>query len=662
MAPQQDATRADDGNQPMSKRESHGSPQCNRYAGAWQRAFARDAGDGRNAYSSRSSGEDLMVIDQRDFEFILAWLGLPELLHRPRFVECSGEDVRAVLDTATRLAEQEFAPHLRAADLHEPRLDAAGNLIVLEEVARAVRLMAAAGLFGTVFDARHGGLQLPQVVHSAALGILMAGNLSTAAFALLTVGNARLLCTHASEAQKAAFAEPQIAGTTLGTMCLSEPHAGSSLGDIRTRAVPQGEDALGRRFRIAGSKMWITAGDHGITPNIVHLVLAKVPDEQGSLPAGTRGISLFIVPKMLPDGQANDIRVAGLNHKMGYRGIPNTALNFGDGRHTPDGQAGAIGWLVGEIGQGLPQMFQMMNEARIAVGLGGAMAACRGYQLSLHYARQRAQGRRTGAGAGPQVPIIEHADVRRQLLAQRAISQGATALVLYCARLLDEEQTAATAEARAQAAARLALLTPVAKTWPSEWAQVSLHHALQVHGGAGYTRDFEIELLYRDNRLNPIHEGTTGIQGLDLVGRKIRRDGGKALADLATLIRASIAAAEEYASLSTAAGHLRDALAAVERAAAVLLAESDDERALAHGTPFLFGFGHLIVGWLWLDQAILASRLRREASREFAPAFLDGRISACRYFAETELPAVAAWLQPVQAGSDLVVSMPLDQF
>ena len=603
-----------------------------------------------------------MVVDQRDFEFILAWLRLPELLHRPRFAECSGEDVRSVLETAVRLSEQELAPHLRAADLNEPRLDAAGNVIVLDEVARAVRLMAAAGLFGTVFDARHGGLQLPHVVHSAALGILMAGNLSTASFALLTIGNARLLCTYASDAQKAAFAEPQIAGTTLGTMCLSEPHAGSSLGDIRTRAVPESEDALGRRFRISGSKMWISAGDHEITGNIVHLVLAKVPDEQGSLPPGTRGITLFVVPKVLPDGQKNDVRVAGLNHKMGYRGIPNTALNFGDGRHTPDGRAGAVGWLIGEVGQGLPQMFHMMNEARIAVGLGGAMAACRGYQLSLHYARQRSQGRLVGAGAGPQVPIIEHADVRRMLLAQKAISQGAVALVLYCARLLDEEQTAATAEARAQAAARLALLTPVAKTWPSEWAQVSLHHALQIHGGAGYTRDFEIELLYRDNRLNPIHEGTTGIQGLDLVGRKIRRDGGKALAALATLIRATIAAAEPQAPLSAAAAQLRDALAAVERAVAVLLAESDDERALAHGTPFLFGFGHLIVGWLWLDQAIFAAGLCQELPREFARAFLDGRISACRYFAETELPKAAAWLKPIQSGSTLVLSTPLEQF
>jgi len=603
-----------------------------------------------------------MTVDQRDLEFTLAWLGLAKLLRRERFAECSMEDVRSMLETAARLSEQELAPHLRASDLNEPRIDEAGNVVVLDQVARAVRLMADAGLFGTVFDTRHGGLQLPHLVHSTALGMLMAGNLSAASFALLTVGNARLLCTCGTEAQKAAFAVPQISGTTLGTMCLSEPHAGSSLGDIRTRAVPEGEDALGRCFRITGSKMWISAGDHNVTDNIIHLVLAKVPDEQGLLPQGTRGISLFVVPKVLPDGQRNDIRVAGLNHKMGYRGIPNTALNFGDGRYTPNGSAGAVGWLIGEVGQGLAQMFQMMNEARVVVGLGGAMLACRGYRMSLDYAQQRSQGRRPGASDGPQVPIIEHADVRRMLLAQKAISQGATALVLYSSYLLDEERTAATPEARAAAAARLALLTPATKSWPSEWAQVSLHHALQIHGGAGYTRDFEIELLYRDNRLNPIHEGTTGIQGLDLVGRKVRRDGGKAFAALAADMRSSIAVAEQQAPLSQAAAQLNDALAAVERAVAVLLAESDDERALAHGTAFLSGFGHLVVGWLWLDQAIFAGQLRDKSSLEFSAAFLDGRITACRYFAETELPQVSVWLRPVETRSTLVLSTPLEHF
>ncbi len=603
-----------------------------------------------------------MVIDQRDLAFLFKWLHLSELLGRERFAGCSESDVLAVLETAVRISEKELATHLRASDLNEPRLDADGNVFVLEEVAKAVRLIADAGLFSTVFDSEHGGLQLPHLVHSAASGVLMSGNLATASFPLLTVANARLLCTYGNAAQQVAFAQPQVAGTTMGTMCLSEPHAGSSLGDIRTRAVAEGDDELGQRFRLSGNKMWISAGDHDVTENIIHLVLAKVPDERGELPAGTRGITLFVVPKILPNGQRNDVTVVGLNHKMGYRGLPNTALNFGEGKYQPDGKAGAVGWRVGEIGQGLPQMFQMMNEARISVGLAAAMLACRGYQMSLDYARERRQGRRVPGGAGPQVPIIEHADVRRMLLAQKAFSQGALGLVLFSARLLDDENTAPTAAQRTRAAQRLALLTPVTKTWPSEWAQLSLHFALQIHGGAGYTRDFEVEQLYRDNRLNPIHEGTTGIQGLDLLGRKIRRDGGNAFAALATDIRSAIHAAKERSILRDTARLLDEALVAIERTVKVLLAESDEQRALAHATPFLFAFGHLVVGWLWLDQATSAAAMREAGEDDFPQPFLDGRITACRFFAETELPKVAVWLRPIEDGSTLVHSIPTEQF
>ena len=461
-----------------------------------------------------------MIVDENDFRFMLTWLGLPELLERPRYGHCDSETVSSVLQTALRISEQELAPHLRASDAVEPHLDDNGEVLVLKEVAEAVRLVGEAGLFASPFEEDSGGLQLPHLVHTAALGMLMAGNLSIASFPLLAIGNAQLLCTYGTPAQKAAFAEPQIAGSAMGTMCLSEPHAGSSLGDITTRAVEEGADDLGRRFRVHGNKMWISVGDHDVTGNIVHLVLAKVPDADGNLLPGSKGISLFVVPKFLPDGQRNDVTVSGLNHKMGYRGIPNTALNFGEGSRSPDGKAGAIGWLVGEVGQGLPQMFHMMNEARISVGLAAAMLACRGYQMSLDYARERTQGRHSGGGKGPQVPIIEHADVRRMLLSQKAISQGAAGLVLYSARLVDDEKSATSAEERASASEKLALLTPVTKSWPSEWAQLSLHHALQIHGGAGYTRDFEVELLYRDNRLNPIHEGTTAFRARTLSGAR----------------------------------------------------------------------------------------------------------------------------------------------
>lgn len=604
-----------------------------------------------------------MVVDQRDFAFLLSWMDLDGLMQRPRFQGHAREDVDAVLQLAEKVAANELATHLRASDIREPQLDAAGLVQVLPEVAQGVRVMADTGLFSTMFDEDHGGLQLPHLVHVCAMGMLMSANLATASFMLLTVGNARLLTTYGTPAQIKAFAEPQIAGSALGTMCLSESQAGSSLGDITTRAREDGgpDHGLGRRFRLSGAKMWISAGDHQITENIIHLVLAKVVDEKGDIHPGSRGISLFVVPKRLPDGQINDVTVAGLNHKMGYRGLPNCALNFGEGKTSPDGAPGAVGWLVGEVGQGLPQMFQMMNEARVSVGLGAAMLAHRGYLMSLEYAQNRLQGRVEASPSSPQSPIIEHADVRRMLLAQKAISQGALALVLFSARLLDDEQTLNAATDREAAGRLLALLTPVTKTWPSEWAQVSLHHALQIHGGAGYTRDFEIEQLYRDNRLNPIHEGTTGIQGIDLVSRKLRRDKGAAFAVLAGRMRSTLDEAAIHQDLRISARNLATSLDRFERTVQALIAEPDERRAAAHGAPVLFALGHLVVGWLWIDQALMA--IRALAAGEASEAgFLRGRIRACRHFAENELPSVTVWLDPVLSGSSLASDMALDEF
>ena len=297
--------------------------------------------------------------------------------------------------------------------------------------------------------------------------------------------------------------------------------------------------------------MWISGGDHDITENIMHLVLAKVPGADGKPEARHGGISLFAVPKGLPTRaatvrpvSATTSSVAGLNHKMGYRGTSNCLLAFGEGtRNRPQGQAGAIGFLIGEVGSGLAIMFRMMNEARIAVGVGATALACRGYHHSLAYARERLQGR-SPAGAKsanqPQQPIIAHADVRRMLLTQKAYAEGALALVLYCARLVDEETNAGTEEQRADIGRLLGLLTPVAKSWPSEFGLAANDLAIQIHGGYGYTRDFDVEQVYRDNRLNPIHEGTHGIQAIDLVGRKILRDGGVGLALLGERITAAV--------------------------------------------------------------------------------------------------------------------------
>jgi alkylation response protein AidB-like acyl-CoA dehydrogenase len=456
-----------------------------------------------------------------------------------------------------------------------------------------------------------------------------------------------------TEAQKAAFAAPQIAGDWCGTMCLSEPQAGSSLADIVTRAEPDGEDALGARYRLRGNKMWISGGDHDAAPNIVHLVLAKVPGADGKPVPGTRGISLFIVPKFLPDGRGrNDIVVAGLNHKMGFRGIPNCLLNLGEGRFTPEGRAGAVGYLVGSVGQGLPIMFQMMNEARIGVGLGAAMLGYRGYMLAKQYAMERTQGRTLDAKARvdtPPVAIIAHADVKRMLLAQKAYAEGALALVLYAGRLVDEERSAPDDADRHHAGALLGLLTPVVKTWPSEYGLLANELAIQVHGGYGYTRDFDVEQLYRDNRLNPIHEGTTGIQGLDLLGRKILRDGGKIFAQFSVRVAVTVAQAE--AKFSVESECLAEAMDGLRTALRALSAANSEADMLANATNFLSAFGHTVLGFLWLDIAVKIDQVRCDEN------FAAGKQAAAKYFFAFEMPKIAAWLAPVTARERLTITM-----
>jgi alkylation response protein AidB-like acyl-CoA dehydrogenase len=424
-------------------------------------------------------------------------------------------------------------------------------------------------------------------------------------------------------------------------MCLSEPQAGSSLADIVTRAAEDGEDELGPRYRLTGNKMWISGGDHDAAENIVHLVLAKIPGPDGKLVAGSKGISIFIVPKFLPDGTRNDVTLAGLNHKMGFRGTTNCLLNLGEA-------GGAVGWRVGEIGQGLPIMFQMMNEARIGVGLGATMMGYRGYRLALDYARVRPQGRAIGSRevASRQVPIIEHADVKRMLLACKAYSEGALALILYCSKLVDDAKTAASEDARAEAEAVLGLLTPVAKTWPSEFALAANDIAIQVHGGYGYTRDFDVEQLYRDNRLNPIHEGTTGIQALDLLGRKILKDGGRIFAQFGARVMAVIEAApvdfeNEGAALRAAWGALGETLEALRGA-------NGEAEMLANATGFLSAFGHVVVGFIWLS---LVEKLPADGD------FAGGKKAAARFYFAFEMPKVAAWLAPVAARDRLTVTM-----
>ena len=599
--------------------------------------------------------------DTLDF-LLYDWLHVDQLASRERFADHSRATFDAVLDTCERLARDKFAPFNRLLDTQEPFVED-GRVHLPQATHDALHAYAATGMIAASQDAEIGGMQLPCVVEKAANAFFSQACIAMGGYVMLTHGNAGLLMAHGSDRQQQVFAAREFAGEWFGTMCLSEPQAGSSLSDIATRATPDGadfeSDPLGARYRLVGNKMWISAGEHEITPNIVHLVLAKIPGPDGRLPAGVKGISLFIVPKHCVDaegqltGQRNDVSLAGLNHKLGYRGTTNALLNFGE-------KGGATGYLVGKPGEGLRCMFHMMNEARIGVGLGATMLGAAGYDASLAYARQRTQGRPIAAGgkdaSAPPVRLIEHADIRRMLLAQKAIVEGGMALALYCARLVDEQRTGE-AESAAAAGTLLEMLTPIAKSWPSEWALEANSLAIQIHGGYGYTRDFPVEQYWRDNRLNMIHEGTHGIQALDLLGRKAVMQGGAGLKLLAHRIDATIARALPQARLATHANALAQALQRLGAATRSAWATANPEDALANATPYLQAFGHTILAWLWLD--VGAAILEGGDAGSTANV---GRLAALDYFMRYELPRTDAWLRVVESRDRTCRDVPEDAF
>jgi len=575
------------------------------------------------------------LVSRRDLEFLLyEWLEAEKLCLRDRHAEHSRETFDAALDAAERIAEEAFLPHRRKSDIEEPRFDGE-RVHLIPELKDAWTAFAEAGLLAAEQDYDMGGMQLPTVVGKACFAYFLAANAPTAGYPLLTIGNVNLLLAHGSPAQVQAFVLPMLEGRFAGTMCLSEPQAGSSLADVSTRAEPDGESSLGPRYRLFGNKMWISAGEHELTENIVHLVLARAT----GAPAGVKGISLFAVPRILVDeqgaaGERNDVSLAGLNHKMGYRGTVNTVLNFGEGRFRPDGRPGAVGYVVGELHQGLACMFHMMNEARIGVGLGAVAMGYAGYLESLEYARNRLQGRPITARdpSAPQVPIMRHADVRRMLLAQKAYVEGGLALNLFCARLVDEEKTGVAREDRETAGLLLDILTPIAKSWPAQWCLAANDLAIQVHGGYGYTRDYPVEQLYRDNRLNPIHEGTHGIQAQDLLGRKVVMQGGRALELLGIRIADSIARARATndGQLAAHAEALERAVALLGQTTRVLHACGDPERTLANASVYLEATGHVVLAWIWLEQEL--------AAHGKAGDFHAGKRQAAAYFFRWELP------------------------
>lgn len=584
-----------------------------------------------------------MILSRQDLDFLLFdWLKVEELTQRPQFADQNRFEYNAVLDTYEGLATDLFAPHNKKNDSNEPVFDGE-NVTINPEVGIALKAFADAGLVSTAFPTEWNGMSLPTTIERAGMAYLLGANPGTAGYAFLTIGNANLLMAHGDQAKVKPYVDAMMAGTCFGTMCLSEPQAGSSLADIRTRAVPSADG----RYRLFGNKMWISGGEHDISENIVHLVLAKIPDENGQLPPGVQGISLFTVPRKLIDangkvGERNDVVLAGINHKMGYRGTVNTVLNFGEGRYTPEGEAGAIGELIGEAGKGLAYMFHMMNEARISVGLGAAALGYTGYLHALDYAKTRTQSRSRHERnpASPQIPIIQHADVRRMLLAQKAYASGGLALCLYAARLVDDTHSLAPDEQK-KAHLLLDLLTPVVKSWSSEWGLVANDLAIQVHGGYGYTREYNVEQFYRDNRLNPIHEGTFGIQALDLLGRKTRIHDGQSMRLLDEKISQTMLQANQIQALKAHAERLNQAWQKIQAITAKIHAVSDIDVQLANAANYLEAFGHFIVGWLWLDQAITVHEKLTDSS---IANFLKGKLAACDYFFAWEMPKIDSWL------------------
>ena len=596
------------------------------------------------------------TINRRDLDFLIyEMLDVESLCAREYFAEHGRDVFDPMLDLAGEIAGEHYQACAEAGDKH-PAEVVDGKVRMIPEAGIAAATMFESGFVAAGMESEYGGLQLPFTVASACMAIFQSANIGLSGLPLLTAGVANLLIEYGSEEQKALYIPPLLNGRFYGTMCLSEPHAGSTLTDIRTRA----ELLEDGSYAITGNKMWITGGEHELGEDIIHLVLAKIPGG----PPGVKGISLFIVPRyrVNPDGSVgehNDVCLAGLNHKMGQRITPNCALNFGENRR-------CIGYLVGEPHRGLEYMFMMMNEARIGVGLSAVGAGYAGYLYSLEYARERAQGRMPDNKdpANEMVPIIRHADVKRMLLAQKAYVEGGLALCLFAAMLVDEIKTHPDQAARQEARLLLEVLIPVVKSWPSEWCLEANKHAVQILGGYGYTQDFPVERLYRDNRLNMIHEGTSGIHGIDLLGRKVMMKNGAGFALLVREIQKSIDAAAGHDALSGFAAGLtnaKEALAATTDTLTETAKRGELKRFMANSSVYLDMLGHVVIAWMWLKQAAAAQAAISNAD-DADRQFYEGKMQACRYFFRWELPKTQAQAELLSGLDTTCLDMPEEAF
>ncbi len=559
----------------------------------------------------------------------------------PGFAAATPDLIDAVLAESAKLAAEVFAPLNTVGDRAGAVL--AGDAVTLPPgFADAYRRYVDGGWASLCADPAHGGQGLPFVLASAVHEQLTSANMAFSLGMMLSQGAIEALQAHAAPALQAEYLTRLVSGEWMGTMNLTEPQAGSDVGALRTRAEPHPDGS----YRIAGSKIYISWGEHDVAPNIVHLVLARLPDA----PPGTKGISLFLCPKLLPDGRRNDLRCVGLEHKLGIHASPTCTMAFGE-------NGDCVGYLVGAEGAGMKAMFTMMNHARIGVGLQGVAIAERAYQGAVAYARDRVQSARFGAG-GASVAIIEHADVRRMLMTIRATTEAARALTYFTAAAVDRAHAAGDVAA----AGRADLLTPVTKAWATDSGVEMASLAVQVFGGMGFVEETGAAQHLRDARIAPIYEGTNGIQALDLVGRKLGADGGSHWRSLFGDIRQTIRELPPKGDLGLLRPYLDDALAALETATLWLTGNRGEAPAdiAAGATPYLRMFAVTVGGWLLAKQAVAASE--RLAANDGDAAFLNAKIATARFFAEQMLPPAAAALGPVTRGAELLYAIPADAF
>ncbi|MET0386963.1 MAG: acyl-CoA dehydrogenase [Polyangiales bacterium] len=590
------------------------------------------------------------LLDDRDMDFLLYDAFNVEALCRlPYFADHSRQTFDLYLAASRKLAREELFETYKPTDEHGSRFED-GRVKVHPLVRELLPKFAELGVLNAHRPASVDGQQLPSSVAALASAYLMAANLSAFGYCMLTSGAAHLIEAFGSSELQEQYMRPMYAGKFTGTMALTEPQAGSSLADVQTRATPT--DA--GHYLISGNKVFISGGDHDAAENIVHLVLARI----AGAPAGIRGVSLFVVPQQrFENGKLkfNDCHAAGTFHKLGWRGIPSIALNFGE-------NGDCHGYLVGAPNHGIAYMFQMMNEARINIGLHGVATASVAYRTSIEYAQTRLQGRAPGNTHASSVPIIAHADVRRMLLRQKAISEGGLALVVATARYQDLAEHAESPQERGRAQLLLDLLTPITKSFPAERGFEANALAVQIHGGYGYTSEYLPEAWLRDQKLNSIHEGTTGIQSIDLVGRKVIKTEAGSINTLIdeigpTLQRARAAGVEESwcAALEKTLGDLRTlSLELVTRAA------KDPEGVLRHSVDYLDAVSTAVIGWMWLLSAAVAKE--RLAKGDADRNHCEGKLCAAQYWVYTELPRVQHLIELCRNNEDSYARMQADWF